>query len=73
MADSDFASEMANPASYLPIETRELQADAVALYEQGKSERAVAAELGITRTRVRELLDQANVLKRPVGRPRAEH
>lgn len=41
-----------------------------ALYESGLSERAVAAQLGLSRTRTRALLAESGTKRRRRGRPR---
>jgi transposase len=43
--------------------------EAARLYRQGLSERAVADRLGMSKTRIRDYLDQMGVERRPVGRP----
>ena len=48
----------------------ETRVRAAELYRAGHSTRAVADEMGLSRTRVIELLDEAGVKRRPRGRPR---
>jgi hypothetical protein len=48
---------------------RDKREEAARLYRSGMAERKVARRLGLSRARTRELLDDAGVIRRGVGRP----
>jgi transposase-like protein len=55
-----------------PRYDEEKREQAAALYAEHSSVRAVAAEMGLSARRVWELLRDAGVEMRPVGRPKGE-